>query len=108
MCHRPTLSLTGLTVGSIEYSLCNIMQFRNLPNFPLAIHEYTHLPSPDTVPNRVCRWLDRIFSLHLYAVSLLPINNPQIYSLAITIIIIIIQFGNFRIRFHTYALLSSP
>ena len=116
--HRPALSLTGFAVGSIEYCLCT---FRQLTFFRLTIHKYTHLPSSDTVSDRVCvglieyyicnfnqlayvrltihkythlispdtvfegvcRWPDRVFSLQLYEVSVLPINNPQMYSLDI-------------------------
>ena len=52
-CHRPTLSVTVFAVGSIEYVLCS---FRQLAYVRLAIHEFTHLRSPDTVSDRVCRW----------------------------------------------------
>ena len=59
-CHRPTLSLTEFAFGSIEYSLSNFMQ---LAYFRLTIHKYSHLPLHDTVSDRVCRWLDPVFSL---------------------------------------------
>ena len=79
-CHHLTLSLTGFAVGSIEYSLCN---FRQLGNFQWTIPECTHSSLPDTVSDRVCRWLDRVFPMKLWAVGIIPINNPQICSLAI-------------------------
>ena len=90
-CNRPALSLARFAVGSIEYSLSN---FRQLRNFLLAFNEYTHLlspgtasdrhlPAPDTVSERVCRWLDRVFYLHLQTASILSFSNPQIYSIAI-------------------------
>ena len=78
--HHLTVSLTGFSVGSIEYYLWN---FGQLAYFRLTIHKHTHLPSSNTVSDRVCRWFDRVFSVHLYAVSLLPVKNPQIYSFAI-------------------------
>ena len=78
--HRPTRPLIGFAVGSIEYCLC---KFRQLRNFLLTIHEYTHLPSPDTVSDTVFRWLDRVVPIELWAVSILLINNPQICSLAV-------------------------
>ena len=79
-CLRPTLSLWVFAVGSIEYSLCKYRQFDNVL---IPFHTYAHLWSPDTVSDSVCLWLDRVFFLHLWAVSLLPVNSPQIYSLAI-------------------------
>ena len=48
-------SFAGFAVVSIEYSLCN---FRHLAYFRSTIHRYAHLPSPDAVSDRVCRWLD--------------------------------------------------
>ena len=79
-CHCPTLSLTVLVDGSLGYSL---VKFSQLTLLRLTVHNYTDLPLPDTVSDRVCRWLDRAFSLQRYAVNLLPFTNPQIYSLAI-------------------------
>ena len=35
--------------------------------FQSTIHEYTHLPSPDTVSYRVCRWLDRALCAILFS-----------------------------------------
>ena len=87
-CHRPTLSPTVFAVASIGYSLCSFIQFgntgirvpnrltvgstehsycilRQLARFRLAIWQYTHLPSPDTVYDKVCRWFERVFSLPL-------------------------------------------
>ena len=51
-CHRPTRYVTVFAVGSIEYVVCS---FRQLAYVRLAIHEFTHLPSPDTVSYWVCR-----------------------------------------------------
>ena len=62
ICHLPTLSLEGIAVGALEYSLCN---FRQLAYIRLTIHKYTHLLSPDTASDRIYRWLNRGFSLQL-------------------------------------------
>ena len=78
-CHRPTMSLRGSAVCLIQYSICN---FNKIAYIRLTIHKYTHLPSPDTVPDRVCRLLDQVFPMDLWAVSILQINNPQICSFA--------------------------
>ena len=61
-------------------SLCD---FKHLGYFRLIIHKYTHLPSPDSISNRVCRWPDRVFSLQLEAVTLFPGSNRQTHSHAI-------------------------
>ena len=55
--YRPTLSLTGFAVGSIEYSLCNIRHLRNLPISNPRIYS---LAIADTFSDRVCRWVDRL------------------------------------------------
>ena len=74
------LTLKIVQSRSSEHSFC---YFRQLRNSLLTIHEYTHLPSPDAVSDRVCCWLDRVFYMKIWAVSILPITNPQICSLAI-------------------------
>ena len=79
-CHRPTLSPTVFAVGSIGYSL---WKFSQLAFLRLTIHKYSHMPSPTTVSDRFCRSLDRVFPMETWAASILPINNPQIYSLSI-------------------------
>ena len=61
-----TLSPTGFAVGPNERSICI---FRHLAYFRLTFDEYTHFPSSDTVSDRVCRWLDGVFSLQLDAAS---------------------------------------
>ena len=61
-----TLSPTGFAVGVNEPSICI---FRQFPYFRLTFDEYTHFPSSDTVSERVCRWLDGVFSLQLDAAS---------------------------------------
>ena len=71
--HRPTLSLTGFAISLIEFSICNFKQLANY-HLTIHIHKYTHLPSPDTVSDRVCRWLDRVFSLPILAVSYLRLT----------------------------------
>ena len=79
-CHRPTLSPTVFDVGSIGHSLC---KFSLLAYLGLAIHKYSHMPSPDTVSDRFCRSLDRVLTVETWAASILPIIIPQIYSLSI-------------------------
>ena len=70
-------TLETVQSGSIEQSLC---KFRQLRNSLLTIHDYTHFPSTDTFSGMVCRLLDRVFYMELWAVSILPIYNPQICS----------------------------
>ena len=82
-CHCPTLSLTVLADGSIAYSL---FKFGQLAFLRLRVQNYTHLPLPDTVSDRVCRWLDRVWSLQL---------NFK-------------QFRNFRLTIHKYTHFLSP
>ena len=77
--HRLTLSPTVFAVVSIGYSLCIS---RQLACFRLTIIKYTHLPSPDTASDRVCRGLDRAFTMKLWTVGIIPINNPQICSMS--------------------------
>ena len=77
---RRTLHLKGFAVGSIEYSICN---FKQLAFFRLTIHKHTELPSSDYASLSVCRWLDRVFPMELWKVSIHPIDDPQICSLAI-------------------------
>ena len=60
------LSPTGFAVGANERSICI---FRQLAYFRLTFDEHTHFPSSDTVSDRVCRWLEGVFSLHLDAAS---------------------------------------
>ena len=79
-CHRPTLSLAVFAVGSIEYSLWT---FGQLSYLRLVIHKYAHLLAPDTVSERVCRWLDGVLYQQLLTARVLPFNNPHIYSIAI-------------------------
>ena len=61
-----TLSPTGFAVDANERSIC---MFRQLAYFRLTFDEYTHFPSSATVSDRVCRWLDGVFSLQLDAAS---------------------------------------
>ena len=57
-----TLSPTGFAVGANERSVC---MFRQLAYLLLTFDEYAHFPSSDTASDRVCRWLDGVFSLQL-------------------------------------------
>ena len=61
-----TLSPTGFAVGANEPSICMFIQ---LAYVLLTFDEYAHFPSSDTVSDRVCRWLDGVFSLQLDAAS---------------------------------------
>ena len=61
-----TLSPTGFAVGASERSICI---FRQLAYFRLTFDEYTQFPSSDTVSDRVCHWLDGVFSLQLDGAS---------------------------------------
>ena len=79
-CIRSTLSPTVFVVGKIGHSLC---KFSLLAYLRLTIHKYSHMPSSDTVSDRFCRSLDRVFPMETWAASILPINIPQIYSLSI-------------------------
>ena len=54
----PTLSLTWFVVFSIAYCLST---FRQSSYFRLIVHKYIHLPSPDTVSDRVYRWVEDSF-----------------------------------------------
>ena len=80
ICQRRTLYLKWFDVGSIENSICN---FNQLAYFRLTIRKYTQLPSFDNASLSVFRWLDRVFPMELWTVSIHPIENRHICSLAI-------------------------
>ena len=94
------MSVTGFAVCSTEYSLCI---FRQLACFRLTIHKYTHLPSPDTVYDIVCRWLHHMLTCHRPTISPAAYAVGSIeYSLCNCR-----QLACFRLTIHKYTHLTS-
>ena len=116
-CLRPKLSLTVFSVGAINYSICNFIQFGN---YRIYFHACALLSSPDTVADKCAVGSNEhslcifrpiaYFRLTIRKYTHLP-SPDTVYDRVCRLLIYslcnFIQVGNFRISFHAYAHLST-